>query len=315
MTFMHAIRFDHFGPPTVLHYQQVDRPKQSAEQLLIKVIAAAVNPIDLKIRDGSSFVAQHLTLPSGLGFDVCGEVIECGHNASGFRTGDIVMGSVGRHNNPSAYAEYCTPNADQVIRKPDALDPLTAGALPIAALTAWQALHRHAHIQAGQTVLVHAAAGGVGHLCVQYAKLAGCQVIATASARHHDFLTSLGVEEIIDYRQQDFTKACNNVDAVIDLVGSDAGIRSISVLKQNGILVTIPTVTRDKVLAAADGKSIKATGMLAETNMEDLQIVADLCASGQVTLKIAKCFALQDATKAHELLAEGHTQGKVVLAP
>ncbi|MDF1761606.1 MAG: NADP-dependent oxidoreductase [Coxiellaceae bacterium] len=310
---MQAIQFDQYGPADVLQCTEIDQPKVTDNTLLLKVLAAGVNPIDTKIRDGSSFVCQSLTLPSGLGFDVCGEVVECGENVEGFHVGDTVLGSVGRHDHPCAYAEYCLARPDQIVQAPEALSNDMAAALVIAGLTAWQAIHQYGHIKAGDKVLIHAAAGGVGHLAVQYAKLAGATVIATASEKHHPFLKSLGVDQIIDYKKQKFETKLKDIDVVIDLVGGETGIRSLQVLKPHGLIVTVPTITRDKILEAAKELPVEATGMLAQTNLDDLSYIAELCANQKVKLQIAKTFPLEQAVEAHKMLEAKTTQGKIAL--
>ncbi len=310
---MHTIQFDQFGPADVLQWREVDTPEVTSDGILLKVLAAGVNPIDAKIREGSSFVCQSLQLPSGLGFDVCGKVIACGNSTSKFNVGDTVFGSVGRHGHPCAYAEYCAAIPDQLIKVPDGLANEIAAGLVIAGLTAWQAIHQHGHVKSGDKVLVHAAAGGVGHLAVQYAKLAGAEVIATASEKHHTFLHGLGITDIIDYKKEKFDEKLKEIDVVIDLVGGETGLRSLSILKPHGTLVTVPTITRDEILAAAKDLPIDATGMLAETNLDDLQSIADLCATRKVHLQIAKVFPLEEAAAAHQLLEAKTTQGKIIL--
>ncbi|MDF1655260.1 MAG: NADP-dependent oxidoreductase [Coxiellaceae bacterium] len=310
---MQAIQFDQYGPANVLQSVKIDQPEVTDDTILLRVLAAGVNPIDAKIRDGSSFVCQSLSLPSGLGFDVCGEVVECGDNVEGFAVGDTVFGSVGRHDHPCAYAEFCIAQPDQVTHVPEALPHEAAAALVIAGLTAWQAVHQHGHIKAGDKVLIHAAAGGVGHLAVQYAKLAGATVIATASEKHHEFLESLGVDSIIDYKKQKFESKVKDIDVVIDLVGGDTGLRSLTVLKPHGLIVTVPTITRDKILEAAKELTVEATGMLAETNLDDLSYIAELCANQKVRIQIAKTFPLDKAAEAHTMLEAKQTQGKIVL--
>ncbi|MDF1796829.1 MAG: NADP-dependent oxidoreductase [Coxiellaceae bacterium] len=312
---MQAIQFNQYGPANVLQCVEIDQPEVTEDTLLIKVHAAGVNPIDAKIRDGSSFVCQSLTLPSGLGFDLCGEVIACGKNVDNFHVGQMVFGSVGRHDHPCAYAEFCLAQPDQVVAVPEALSNEAAAALVIAGLTAWQAVHQHGHVKAGDTVLVHAAAGGVGHLAVQYANLGGATVIATASEKHHEFLKSLGVDKIIDYKKEKFENNVKDVDVVIDLVGGDTGIRSLQVLKPHGLIVTVPTITRDEILAAAKDLPVEATGMLAENNLDDLSYIAELCANQKVTIQIARSFPLDQAIEAHKMLEAKQTQGKIVLTP
>ncbi len=310
---MKAIQFDHFGATDVLQWVDVPQPVTDDEQLLIKVRSAGVNPIDVKIREGSSFVAQSLTLPAGLGFEVCGEVVDCGQQVSQFNRGDIILGMVGKYDHPCAYAQYCLAKPTDIILKPEALVDVQAGGLPIAGLTAWQALHQHGKVQKGERVLIHAAAGGVGHLAVQFAKLAGAFVIATASSPHHDFLRELGADEIIDYRQVAFEKKLRPIDLVIDLVGGEVGLRSLTVLKSSGRIVTVPTITCDQILEKAKQLGVVAMGILAQTNLEDLKKIADLMANKQVTLALAKTFSLADAAQAHKMFEKKHTQGKIVL--
>jgi len=312
---MKGIQFAEFGPPSVLRYVDIATPILTASEMLLKVRAAGINPIDAKIREGSSFVARKLILPSGLGYDICGEIVECGSHIREFKVGDVVLGSIGRHEHPGAYAEYCKANISEVILKPQSLDVAVAAAIPIPGLTAWQAIHRYGKIKTGDHVLIQAAAGGVGHLAVQFAKAAGAYVIATASAKHHEFLSALGVDLIIDYTKQDFTEIVHDVDLVIDLVGGAVGIKSIQVLKPNGILVTVPTITKDQILEQARQRPIHAIGMLAEMDLNDLKQITQLVANNIVKIQIEQRFALKDAAKAHELLQQKHTQGKLILLP
>ena len=311
---MKAIKFSQFGPPDVVMLADVSIPDFNENEVLIKVYSAGVNPIDAKIRNGSSFVAKHLALPSGLGFDVCGVVEACGDAVTQFKPGDWVFGCAGRHDKPSTYAEYCVAAEKDIVEKPASLDVLQAGALPIAGLTAWQAVYQHGQIKKNEKVLVHAAAGGVGHLVVQLAKREGAYVIATASKRHHAFLTQLGVDEIIDYHQQCFDDVLHDLDLVIDLVGGETGLRSIKVLKSGGKLLTIPTITRDNIIAAAENYPISVFGMLAENSQKDLLSLSDLICRAVLRLKITANFQLGQAEEAHRLLEEGHLQGKLVLS-
>lgn len=240
-------------------------------------------------------------------------MIERGSSVNVFQTGDQIFGTVGRHHHPCAYAQYCVVKPSEMVLKPDYLNVEQAAALPTAGLTAWQALHTHGKLMSGERVLIHAAAGGVGHLAVQMAKSMGAYVIATASARHHDFLDTLGVDQIVDYTRGPFESAMQNIDLVIDLVGGKTGIASLKVLNLNGRLVTVPTVTRDQILQQAAQQHIKATGMLAEVNQENLLQLVKIMAQYKIQLHIASTFSVADAAKAHQLLEEKHTAGKIVL--
>ncbi len=260
---MKAVKFKDFGAPDVLEVVETNTPEVNRDDILIKVHSAGLNPIDAKIREGSSFVAKSLALPAGMGFDVCGEVASCGRDISEFKQGDLVLGTVGRHNNPSAYSEYCVGKENDLIILPKELDSKSAGGIPIASLTAWQALFDHGQLKEGEKVLIHAGAGGVGHFAVQFAKWSKAYVVVTASENNHAFLKELGVDEVIDYNKEKFEEKVRDVDLVIDLVGGDIGCKSFQCLKKEGRLVTVPTVTADKVLKVGLEKGHKAMGMLA----------------------------------------------------
>ena len=313
---MKAIKFKQFGTPKVLELVETPLPiltNENKGEMLIKIISVGLNPIDAKIRDGSSFVSKNLTLPSCLGFDLCGEVVELGVGVSDFHVGDMILGKIEGYDHPSAYSEYCIVNETHIISKPKSLDVNQAGTLPTAGLTAWQAVHEHGKVKSGERVLIHAGAGGVGHLAIQIAKLVGAYVITTASQKHHAFLTDLGVDEIIDYRNTPFIDVVNDIDLVIDLVGGETGLQSLKVLKPTGRIVTVPTITRDAILAKASEENIEATGMLAENSKADLEALANLIAEKKITLKVSASFPLAEASAAHDLLETKRTQGKIVL--
>lgn len=311
---MQAVQLNQFGGPEVLHLVDVPKPSIKDDELLIKVSAAGVNPLDGKIRDARSLLnVFESRLPISLGYDLCGSVEQCGSSVSGFKLGDSVFGMVGLFDRPGAYAEYYVAKPAELAKKPEKLDDIQAGALPIAGLTAWQAIHRHGKLQAGERVLIHAAAGGVGHLAVQIAKRLDAFVIATASAKHHEFLSELGVDQLIDYTRQPFEDVANDVDLVIDLVGGETGLRSLKVLKSEGRLVTVPTLTRDEILDKAKQLGLNASGMIAAMSAEDLQTLADLIVNQAIKLKIAHVFPLQNVVSAHQQLDSKSTQGKIVL--
>ena len=314
---MKVVQFKQFGSPDVLEVFEREKPSFGPSEFLLEVSSAGVNPIDAKIREGSSFVAQSLTLPAGMGYDVCGTIVECGENVTEFQPGDKVMGTVGRHDKPQAYSEYCigTPSDFAVLPKDGSFNMEELGGLPIAALTAWQGLFDHGGLQKGQTVLILAAAGGVGHLACQFALIKGANVIATASSRHHEFLKTLGVQNIIDYTKTNVNEAVKDVDLVLDLVGGEVGIESFNCLKKEGVMVTVPTITRDQVKKVGVEKGIVTKGMLAETRKEELENFVSLIGDKKLTLKVDSLFSLEEAKNAHKKLEEKHTQGKIVIAP
>jgi len=312
---MKAIIFDRFGPPDVLQYVDRPIPKPDAGQVCIKVHAAGLNPIDYKIREGVSFVSEKIKahLPSGLGYEHTGEIVACGKNVNTFDVGDVVLGLAGLFEHPGCYAEYVCADVNNIIRKPDALPFLQASCMTIASLTAFQALQL-AGIEKGQKVLIHAGAGGVGHIAVQLAKAMGAYVITTASSRNHEFLYQLGVDHCIDYKKENFSKLLGNIDAVIDLVGGDTGIKSCEVVSSTGNIITVPTITAKEVIAAAKQHGLRAEGIIMKPDMDQLSMLADKVATRALIIEVGCTFSLSQAISAHEKLASGHAKGKLVFS-
>ncbi|MBK1888000.1 NADP-dependent oxidoreductase [Marinobacter sp. DY40_1A1] len=312
---MKKVVYHQFGERDVLEVVSSDIPSPQQGEVLIRVHGAGLNPIDWKTRKGFGFVAQQIesSLPWTPGYDVAGEVVAIGDGVTTLAPGDRVMGLVGFPLNGGGYSEYALAAADELAVVPEELDLVTAGALPLAALTAWQALFEVAELEQGQKILVHAGAGGVGHLAVQFALAHGAHVIATASAGNRDFLAELGVHEVIDYNTTDFADECFGLDVVLDLVGGETGKRSLRTLGESGVLVTIPTVTADEVISAAEAQGLKAYGMTVRPDVFHLDEIAELIEDGDVKVHIEKAFKLDQAAQAHELLEGGHVRGKLVL--
>ena len=313
---MKSIQFYTFGDPNVLKYEEVAEPPYNDDQILIKTRAAGINRIDCKIREGSSFVSDHLKdlLPSSLGYEFSGEVIAIGKNVSKFSIGNKVLGTTGFPYNPCCYGETVVASSDSVIHKPENIDFTKAATLPLAGLTALQALNL-ADIKPGDRVFVQAGAGGVGHLAVQLAKLKGATVITTARTNNHSYLNNYGVDLCIDYEIDDFTKVITEpVDVVIDLIGGHVGIQSLNVLSKNGIMVSVPTITAKDVIAA--GKKINKTvvGVVVQFNMQELSYLAGLVNIGQLSVDVFKDFPLAEAATAQRLLESGGVKyGKLAL--
>ncbi|MGO1463138.1 MAG: NADP-dependent oxidoreductase [Marinobacter sp.] len=312
---MKKVVYHQFGERDVLQLANSDIPSPQTGQVLIRVHGAGLNPIDWKTRKGLGFVAKQIasTLPWTPGYDVAGEVIAIGDGVTTLAPGDRVMGLVGFALDGGGYAEYAIAAADELAVVPEELDLVTAGALPLAALTAWQALFEIADLEPGQKILVHAGAGGVGHFAVQFALARGAHVIATASAGNRDFLSKLGVHEVIDHQTSDFAEECFGLDVVLDLIGGETGKRSLRTLGDKGVLVTIPTVTADEVVSAAEAQGLRAHGMTVRPDVFHLDEIAELIEGGDVKVHVEKAFALDDAAQAHELLEGGHVRGKLVL--
>ncbi|GGE66906.1 quinone oxidoreductase [Streptosporangium jomthongense] len=314
-TSMKTVVYHQFGESDVLQVVSSDIPSPQDGEVLIRVHGAGLNPIDWKTRKGFGFVAQQIesSLPWTPGYDVAGEVVAIGSGVTTLAPGDRVMGMVGFPLGGGAYSEYALARADELAMVPEELDLVTAGALPLAALTAWQALFEVAELEPGQKILVHAGAGGVGHLAVQFALARGAHVIATASSGNRDFLAELGVHEVIDYHSTDFADECFGLDVVLDLVGGDTGKRSLRTLGDNGTLVTIPTVTADEVVSAAEAQGLRAHGMTVRPDVFHLDEIAELIEDGDVKVHIEQAFALDQVAQAHQLLEGGHVRGKLVL--
>lgn len=297
---MLAITQQRFGGPEVLHAVEVDRPAPGPGQVLVRVAATSVNAADWKLRSGA--LRELGDPPFTLGFDVSGVVAELGRGVDRFRLGDAVYGMVfGRF---GAYAEYVLVPADWLARKPATLDHPRAAALPAAVLTAWQAA---ADIVAGQRVLVHAAASGVGHLAVRLLKRRGAYVIGTARAANHEFVRHLGADEVIDYRTVDFSTAVAAVDVVFDLVGGEYGRRSLRVLRTDGRLI-------DFQGDDAEGDP-RYRRFYVTPSGPDLAAVAAMADRGELRAEIAAVLPLDEVVRAHRMSEAGGVRGKIVLVP
>ena len=310
---MRAISQDTHGGPEVLHEVQVPKPVPGLSQILVAVRAAGVNPTDWKNRSHGLSSSQ---LPKILGWDVSGVVEAVGIGVTLFKPGDEVFGMLPYPYGVGSHAEYVTAPARSFTHKPAGIDHVQAGALPLAALTAYQALVDTAEVQPGQRVFIHSAAGGVGHVAVQIAKSRGAYVIGTASAAKHDFVRSLGADEVIDYRTVDFTEVVKDVDVVLDPISfeSTARARSLAVLRPGGTLVSILPVPIDAAeLAAIAKRGLRYESLLVEADHAGMQAIADLAETGALRAHIEATFPLAEAAKAHALGETGRTTGKIVL--
>jgi NADPH:quinone reductase-like Zn-dependent oxidoreductase len=298
MTTMRAISVQRAGGPEVLAEVEVPRPEPDAVEILVRVHAAGVNPADWKARARGG--SRTTSAPFVPGFDVSGVVEAVGPGVRLYAPGDEVFGMPLFPKPASAYAEYVVAPPRHFARKPAGLDHVTAAGLPLAGLTAWQSLVDVANIQPGQRVLVHAAAGGVGHLAVQIAKARGAHVIGTASAAKHDFVRGLGADEVINYRTRDFTKATGDLDVVLDTIGGDYGPKSRALLRPGGVYIGLASPGEEGFLLVEPDHA----GMLA---------LAGLVESKQLTVTLDSVFPLADAAKAHERGETGAATGKIVL--
>ena len=313
---MRAITQDGFGGPEVLRLAEVPRPEPLPTEVLVRVHAAGVNPVDWKTRQGAGMAGVLGEPPFVLGWDVSGVVERLGFGVTSLAVGDEVYGMPWFPRQAGAYAEYVTAPSRQFARKPVSVDHVQAAAVPLAALTAWQALTDAAHLQSGQRVLVHAAAGGVGHFAVQFARHLGAHVVGTARTAKHEWLRSLGADELVDYTTTRFEEAAREVDVVIDLVGDgqDAtSTRSLEVLRPGGTLVAVPSGVSDELLEVARARGLRATGFLVEPDGAALTRIAALIDDGTVEVGVEDVLPLEQAEQAHRRGEQGRTRGKLVL--
>jgi len=306
---MKAVRIHSYGGREVLSYEDAPRPTPGENEVLIKVYASTVNPFDIAARAGYMDSWFHYTFPLVMGTDISGVIEEVGKGVTGFKPGDAVYGRTGVFRD-GANAEYAAAFVSDVAMKPESLDHIHSAALPHVTLTAWQGLYELANLSAGQTVLIHAAAGGVGHIAVQLAKLRGAKVIGTASV-HLDFIKELGVDEAIDYATTAFEDVVSDVDVVLDLIGGDTQERSWKVLKAGGILVSTIQPPSEETAAAHGARTgfITSAPPIAQTLTE----VAGLIDSGKLKPHVSAVLPLHEIQKAHEMIEGKHTQGKIVL--
>lgn len=306
---MKAIRIHEFGGPEVLKYEDAAQPIPAADEVLIKVHASGVNPVDSKIRAGHAQGKFPISFPLIPGWDVSGEIEEVGNAVLNFRKGDEVY-SRPDPTRDGTYAEYVVVKADQVNQKPKSINHDKAAGVALAGLTAWQGLFTHGELQDGQKVLIHGASGGVGTYAVQFAKWKGAHVIGTTSADNIDFLYELGADDVIDYKNEKFEEEVKDVDLVFDLIGGDTQKKSLQVIKNGGRLIT---TVKPENQEEAKQKNIHIEGFMAQSLPGDLQQIADLIDSGKVKPVISEIIPMENAAEAHKKIEKGHTRGKIVL--
>jgi NADPH:quinone reductase-like Zn-dependent oxidoreductase len=309
MPTMKAVRMHAYGEIDSLVYEEIARPEPAADEVLIRVHAAAVNPVDWKIVEGFGQGWLGHAIPHTLGCEVAGVVEAVGGGVEKFQPGDAVFGYISLAREGS-YAEYAIAQESEVINKPAGLDFNSAAALPVGTLTSWQAIFDHAGLAAGEKILIHAAAGGVGSMAVQLAKARGAYVIGTASGRNADFVKSLGADEVIDYTSEKFDEVVKDVDVVFDLLGGESLSRSLAVLKPGGFIVSAVQPLDEVALQA---HKVRGAMVAAQPNAAQLEEVATLVEAGKVKSFVEKVLPLSEAKEALQLSKQGRTRGKIVL--
>jgi len=309
MKTMKAVSIYSYGGPDVLVYEDAPRPHPADGEVLVRVHAAGINPVDWKIREGHLKDMLHHTFPLVLGWDVSGVVEAVGSGLTRIKAGDEVFSRPDIMRD-GAYAEFIVIRESEVALKPKSIDHLHAAALPLGGLTGWQTLFDAGGLQPGQRVLIHAAAGGVGHLAVQLAKWKGAHVIGTAAERNHEFLRKLGVDQVIDYDTERFEEVIQPVDVVLDTMGGDTQARSWKVLKRGGILVSIASPPSAETAAA---QGVRQAFVFTQPNAAELTEIAQLADADKLKVIVETVLPLSDATRGQELSQRGHTRGKIVL--
>jgi NADPH:quinone reductase-like Zn-dependent oxidoreductase len=311
MTTMKAIVVHQYGGPEVLSYEYVPKPTLSAGDVLLQVEAAAVNPGETKIRQGE--FAEYHTLPFILGFDLAGIVAELGPGteefAPQFSVGEAVYATTDSTRN-GGNAEFVAVRAAEIARRPKSLDAVHAASVPLAGLTAWQALFQEAELEPGQTILIHGAGGAVGAFAVQFAKVKGARVIATATGEDIDYLRRLGTDVVVDYKTEKFEDVAHDVDVVLDTLSGETQARSWATLRPGGVLVATPAPPNQD---AANAHGVRAKMVGVTPNPVQLAEIAALIDAGHVQTRIGLVLPLSEARRAHERLEKGGTHGKIVL--
>jgi NADPH:quinone reductase-like Zn-dependent oxidoreductase len=305
---MRAVRQTGFGGPEVLKLETIDRPAPGAGEVLVKVAAAGVNPVDWKIRQGGLKGMTPAT-PFTPGYDIAGVIEAVGSGVKSVKAGDEVFAYLPLSKG-GGYAEFALVAEAHVARKPASISMQQAAGVPLAGLTAWQALIDKARLQAGQTVLIHAGAGGVGHFAVQIAKAHGAKVIATASESNLAFLKELGADVVVDYRSQKFEDVAKDVDVVLDPIGGETQDRSIGTLKAGGVLVSIVQPPNPERLKA---RGVRGLVFLVQPDGSELGLIGKMIDEGRIKPHVSGVFPLAEVAKAHEASQGGRTRGKIVL--
>ncbi|WP_241990472.1 MULTISPECIES: NADP-dependent oxidoreductase [Cryobacterium] len=314
-TSMRALVIDRTGGPDELHVAELPLPIAVGDELLVRVVAAGINPIDAKTRAGSGAAAAIGGYPTVLGNDFSGVVVRAPYDTFELQPGDAVYGMARPPRIAGSYAEYLVVSSLSVARKPAAVSHVEAAGIPLAAMTAWGMVNL-AEAGPGQRILIHAGSGGVGHFAVQFARHLGAHVIATGSTASIEFLQRLGAHEVIDYSTTRFEENLTNLDSVIDLIGNvhdDTGTRSLAVLRPDGLLVNAPTGSWPTMQADAAAAGVRATGYKVAADARVLDTITALIDNGSVRVNIDSVFDLEDGGAAHRAIEGGHTRGKIVL--
>ncbi|MCH1882179.1 NADP-dependent oxidoreductase [Agrococcus sp. ARC_14] len=314
---MRAVLVRDFGPTDGVEIGEIEAPMKLGTEVIVDVHAAGMNPIDFKTVTGKGAAkAVEPLLPWVPGGDVAGIVAAAPYEAHDLQPGDAVYGIANHWRTRGSFAEQVAVPSLALAPKPESLSFEEAAAVPCAALTAWDAVVRVAKARAGQRILIHAGAGGVGHFAVQFAKYFGAQVATTVSERNVDFVRSLGADEVVDYGKDRFEDVLQKVDVVVDLIGNvadDTGTRSLDVLKHGGLYLNVPTGSWPDYASVAAERGLRASAIKVESDGSNLGIIARLIDAGDVRVEVQKVYQLGQVHDAFATLQGGHVRGKLVL--
>ncbi|MGN6603807.1 MAG: NADP-dependent oxidoreductase [Ginsengibacter sp.] len=304
-----------FGPPEVLQITDLEKPEPNEDEVLIKIKFAGINPVDTKVRAGTSGMSKKLQLPAILGWDVSGTIESVGKNVSDFKTGDEVFGCIGFPGLGKTYAQFAVADPKLITKKSPKVSFEEAAAVPLAGLTAYQAINEHLKVSKGQKVLIQAAAGGVGHLAVQFAKINGAFVAGTASGKNEEFLKSLGVDQFINYKTEKFEDVVNDVDAILDAMGGEILYRSFSCVKKGGRVVCLPSSTKNdpKAIELAKQHDVEMIWPMMHPDGKEMSLIAGLMEQEKLQVKVDKVFNLDQIVEAHKAVETHGTDGKVII--
>ena len=312
---MKAAVINEFGSPGVLKITDIPKPVANDGEVLIKVKFTGINPVDTKVRSGSSGMSKYLEFPVILGWDVSGIIEVVGKNVSDFKIGDEVFGCIGFPGLGKTYAEFAVADPKLLTKKTSNISFEEAAAVPMAGLTAYQAINEHLKVSEGEKILIQAAAGGVGHLAVQFAKMNGAFVAGTASEKNNSFLKSIGVDQFIDYKKEKFEEVFKDPDAVLDAMGGEVLYRSIKCVKQGGRVVCLPSSTKNdpKAIELAQQKNVQLIWPMMHPDGEEMELFARLLEEKKLKVKIDKVFTLDKIADAHKAIETHSTVGKIIV--
>jgi len=312
---MKAAIINKFGKPNVLQITEIEKPVPAENEVLIMVMAAGINPVDTKVRAGTSGMSKHLKFPAVLGWDVSGVIESTGQNITEFQAGNPVFGCIGFPGLGKAYAEHAIADPALLARKPNNISFEEAAAVPLAGLTAYQAINEQLKVKQGQKILIQAAAGGVGHLAVQFAKLNGAYVIGTASEKNEAFLEKLGVDQFINYKNEKFEEVVHDLDGVLDAMGGEVLHKSIGCVKRGGTVVCLPSSTKGdpKAIELAEQQGVELIWPMMHTSSEQIRMISKLMEEKKLKVTIDKIFTLDQISWAHKAVETHATKGKVVV--